>query len=203
MAETAPGEARLQRWDWDYCRPSAEVDALDADPELFVERIADLLVEAAADGAVLAEVRFGRATVLRPDFLALFRSAEQRIRDRFPAFRATAVIAGVFPRSAPNVAGDPVLDACMRAARDGLAGVDFIPQPFSREADWRGYTPGLTYHTGTNTRYGSTSSFVEVRIVSPPQATLTGTEIKRGTPVGPSMLARRCSSCTSPGPKKS
>ncbi len=138
MAETAPGEARLQRWDWDYCRPSAEVDALDADPELFVERIADLLVEAAADGAVLAEVRFGRATVLRPDFLALFRSAEQRIRDRFPAFRATAVIAGVFPRSAPNVAGDPVLDACMRAARDGLAGVDFIPQPFSREADWRG-----------------------------------------------------------------
>jgi adenosine deaminase len=158
MADTPPGEARLQRWAWDTCRPSAQVDALDADPELFVERIADLLRDGAADGALLVEVRFGRATVLRPDFLPLFRVAEQRVRADYPAFRAAAIIAGVFPQAAPDAARDPLLEACVAAARDGLAGVDFIPQPYSREADWRGVYAwaerladaglGMTAHAG-------------------------------------------------------
>jgi hypothetical protein len=38
---------------------------LDAVPENFVARVADLLAEAAADGAVLVEVRFGNETALR------------------------------------------------------------------------------------------------------------------------------------------
>lgn len=137
IVETPPGEPRLQRWGSDRCRSSDVVDALDADPELFLERIVDLLLEGAADGAVLIEARFGRATVLRPDFMPLFRAAEQRVRERFPGFRAEAVISGLFPRTRPDPHVDPLLNACVRLAKQGLAGVDFIPQPYTSEADWR------------------------------------------------------------------
>lgn len=136
VQETPPGEARLLRWGHDHCRTPAAVDALDAEPELFVERVADLLLEGAADGAVLVEARFGSATVLRPDFMTLFRAAERSVRERFPDFRAEAVISGLFPRTRPDPGVDARLEACLRAAREGLAGVDFIPQPYASEAGW-------------------------------------------------------------------
>ena len=60
MAENAPGLARLQHIGV-VLPDTLEADAADA---TFIARVADLLEEAAADGAVLVEVRFGNDTIL-------------------------------------------------------------------------------------------------------------------------------------------
>src|SRR5688500_42265 len=57
MAEQPPGMARLARMNGDL--HTAPLEALDAEPEWFIARLEDVLLEAAVDGAVLAEVRFG------------------------------------------------------------------------------------------------------------------------------------------------
>ena len=46
------------------------------EPEFVVAKIADALEEAAADGAIIEEIRFGTAgmALIRPDFMALFRA---------------------------------------------------------------------------------------------------------------------------------
>ena len=88
MRDTPPGAARLA-----HLAPFASVSQeLDAVPENFIARVADLLAEAAVDGAVLVEVRFGNETVLRPDFMALFREAERRVQARYPRLRAEALV---------------------------------------------------------------------------------------------------------------
>lgn len=132
--ETPPGLARLERMGVDRCRDQLAVDALDAVPENFVARIVDLLTDGAEDGAVLVEVRFGRPTLGRPDFMDLFREAEGRVQQQYPSLRAEAVISGLWPPQ-----HDPdgrLLRSCVAAARDGLAGIDLIPVPYDAEADW-------------------------------------------------------------------
>ena len=62
MDEVPPGMPRLRRLA--TVRPVAREQ--DAEPENFVARVEDLLDEAATDGAVLVEVRFGSESVLRP-----------------------------------------------------------------------------------------------------------------------------------------
>ncbi len=98
--------------------------------------VEDALEEAAADGAVLVEVRFGREEVLRPGFMALFREAERRVQARHPALRAEAIVI-LMPWQAPELL-ERLVDACVRAARerDGLAGIDLLYQPYDAEADW-------------------------------------------------------------------
>ncbi len=110
---------------------SKEADAAD---EHFVVRVADLLAEAAADGAVLVEVRFGNETVLRPHFMELFREAERRVRLRFPRLHAEAVVILMLWFERERL--EEVLFACERAARDGLAGIDLLYRPYDTEADW-------------------------------------------------------------------
>ena len=96
----------------------------------------DALEEAAADGAVLVEVRFGREEVLRPGFMALFREAERRVQARHPALRAEAICI-LMPWQTPELL-ERLLDACVRASRerDGLAGIDLLYQPYDAEAEW-------------------------------------------------------------------
>lgn len=127
-----PGMPRLRAWGQgeQRCRPAEEVDALDARPELFVARVEDLLEEAAADGALLVEPTFGGGTILYPDFVALFREAERRVQARHPRFRAEPLIA-LYPHRGP----DELLAACVRAAPEGLAGVNLLPIPYDEEAD--------------------------------------------------------------------
>jgi adenosine deaminase len=104
----------------------------DASPENIVARVEDLLEEAAADGAVLAEVRCGNETVLRPGFMELFREAEQRVRQRHLSLHAEAVVPLMlwYPPERLRV----VLDACLRAACEGLAGIDLLYRPYDTEA---------------------------------------------------------------------
>src|SRR5438046_7927134 len=55
MAATPPGMPRLRQLGQTQLVPE-----VDASPDLFVARVADLLAEAAAAGAILVEVRFGK-----------------------------------------------------------------------------------------------------------------------------------------------
>lgn len=136
MAEQPPGIGRLGGiYDPDNNLDLAGVQA--GDHEAFIARVVDVLEEAAADGAVLAEVRFGLADAPRwPELMPLFREAERRVRTRFPTFRAEAI--GYL-----LVADDPSrmrqaaerLETIVAAAPLGLGGVDFSTDPYDTEAD--------------------------------------------------------------------
>ena len=116
MAETPPGMQRLR-----YLASILPVARdVDAKPENFIARIEDLLEEAAADGAILVEVRFGNEAVLRPNFMGLFREAERRVQTRYPQIRAEAIftfLLGRFDRL------ELLLQACIQAADEGLGGM--------------------------------------------------------------------------------
>lgn len=88
-SETPPGLVRLDRIAAGLALPT---EMLERDPENMVARIADALEDAAADGAVMVEVRFGRATILYPEFMGAFRAAEDRVRKRYPWLNAEALI---------------------------------------------------------------------------------------------------------------
>jgi adenosine deaminase len=136
MAERPPGLDRLGG----VYKPDDDLDLTGVqrgDPDAFVARVADVLDEAAADRAVLAEVRFGPADAPPwPELLPLFREAEGLVRTRFPAFRAAA-IGYVLMASEPARLrqAEDRLEAILAAAALGLAGVDFSTDPYDTEAD--------------------------------------------------------------------
>jgi adenosine deaminase len=130
MAENAPGEPRLRHIATVQPAPTE----MDAPAENFIARVKDLLEEAAADGAVLVEVRFGGETALRPDFMELFRAAEEQVRQRYPHFYAEAIYTLLLFYEPSRL--ERVIQACLRAAGDGLRGVDLLYEPYTTEADW-------------------------------------------------------------------
>ena len=134
LATIPPGMPRLLRLDHNRLFDRATVDALDTDPVYIIARIMHLLLEGAADGAVLIEITFGPATILKPDFMALFREAERCVQAQFPKLRAEALIAGTQPTG--ELWCDVYLPACLAAAQDGLAGIHIIPDPYDAEMDW-------------------------------------------------------------------
>ncbi len=152
MAENAPGAARLQHIGA-IVPNTLQADAEDA---MFLARVEDLLGEAAADGAVLVEVRFGNDTILRPGFMALFREAERRVQARYPRLRAEAIATLLLWLDAERV--ERIVSGCLRAASEGLRGIDFLYQPYETEADWTqayriaeraaGAGLGITAHAG-------------------------------------------------------
>jgi Adenosine deaminase len=116
--------------------------SMDNNSELFIARVADILEEEAVDGAIYVEVRFGADRLLAiPNFMDLFRQAEKRVQSRHPALRAEAIgyveVWGDDPRR--DVEGNK-LNACVRAAPDGLGGVDLLVRPYDATDDpevWR------------------------------------------------------------------
>jgi adenosine deaminase len=130
MAENAPGVARLQHIGV-VLPDTLEADAADA---TFIARVADLLEEAAADGAVLVEVRFGNDTILRPAFMELFREAEQRVQLRYPQLRAEAIATLLLWLDPERI--ERIVAGCLRAANEGLRGIDLLYQPYDTDADW-------------------------------------------------------------------
>ncbi|MDE2715762.1 MAG: hypothetical protein OXI33_01955 [Chloroflexota bacterium] len=126
--------------------------------ENFVEWVSDAMSEAVQEGAVLIEIRFGAEWVKWPDLMSKFREAENLVRNDHPNFVAEAIISGVSPARA---GAQDVIDSCLQAHKDGLAGIDFLPVPYEREADgesWRkiyswgelasGVGLGITVHAG-------------------------------------------------------
>lgn len=100
--------------------------------ENFVEWVADAMQGAAKDGTLLLEVRFGSGWATWPSLMSGFREAELLTQTEHPGFCAEAVISGVSP-GRPE--GNDVFDACLDAKSDGLAGIDFSPVPYDREAE--------------------------------------------------------------------
>jgi adenosine deaminase len=106
----------------------------DAEDSTFVARVAALLEEAAADGAMLVEARFGNETMLRPDFMELFRAAERLVQVRYPRLRAEAIATLILWHPPERLAR--IVAGCLRLADQGLRGVDLLYQPYETEADW-------------------------------------------------------------------
>ncbi len=131
ITEIPPGMARLQK----LAQVFPATQEANAKPENFIARIEDLLEEAAADGAILVEVRFGNEDVLKADLMALFREAERRVQVRYPRLRAEAVFILILSR----FEGDRLnhlVKACIQAVDEGLGGIDFLYKPYDTEADW-------------------------------------------------------------------
>jgi len=119
-----------------------DLDGVPDDAAHFVRRVADTLQEAAADGALLVEVRFGADQLLaRPDFMALFRLAERWAQARYPGLCAEAIgHLSLVPDAAGLQQIERRLEACLAAAREGFAGVDFLVNPYDSAAGaalWR------------------------------------------------------------------
>lgn len=130
MGGTAAGMPRLAQ----LSRVFPAERELDSPPENFIARIEELLEEGATDGAILVEARFGNETVLRPDFVDLFREAERRVQGRHPAFHAEAIVTLLLWQD-PEELGR-VVDLCARRGAAGIAGVDLLYAPYDTEADW-------------------------------------------------------------------
>ncbi len=151
MRGIPPGMPRLSKLT--YGQIPEEVEA---EPQNFLARVLDVLKEAAENGAIYAEVRFGRETVLRPDFVKLFRQAEKTVNAEHPAFVAEPLATLLVGPDSEQT--DRLVEGCLAAAKQGLAGVDFIPQPYDSEADWTaahnwahrlsGAGLGITIHAG-------------------------------------------------------
>src|SRR6478672_797806 len=135
LGAVPPGMARLDA----IYAPEADLDLAAApdDADNFVARVAATLTEGAADGAVLVEIRFGADQVeMRPDFMALFRAAEQAAQAQYPRLRAEAIAyLSVLDDPAVLAASERRLAACLRAAPAGLGGVDFRVDPYDTAAD--------------------------------------------------------------------
>jgi adenosine deaminase len=162
MDTVPPGSGRLDA----IYRPDQTLGvdrSLDNDPALFVTRVADILAEGAADGAIYVEVRFGadRLMALR-DFMELFREAEGRVQARHPRLCAEAIGYLQVHADAERLrAEEEKLSACLRAAREGLGGIDLLVQPYDATDDpdmWRtayrwaeraaSSSLGITVHVG-------------------------------------------------------
>jgi adenosine deaminase len=132
MRDRPPGMPRLETWIPDLPYPRSRVDEVDSSPGYLEARICRVLVEAAEDGAILVEVMFGARTILRDDFLDRFGAALAEVRDRYPRFHAVPlVVAPVTEEWAATL-----LPRGLAAARRGLAGLNILPVPYDRPADW-------------------------------------------------------------------
>lgn len=138
MEAEPPGEARLSQ----LSIPFPALRTADTIPENFVARVADMLEESAADGAVLIEIRFGKDMRDRPDFFALLHQAEAQVKERYPQLRIAVIPFIHLAWDETSVAN--MIEQMIYWANDGLIyGVDVFNAPYAEEADWtRAYRVG-------------------------------------------------------------
>ncbi len=131
MQTEAPGADRLSHISGVF----PELVEADKEPENFIGRVMDMLEEAAADGAILIEIRFGKDLAERPDCLALIREAERRIQMTCPNIHV-AVIPFIY-LSWNDEKLEKVIQNTIQWAEEGLIfGADLFHQPYETEADW-------------------------------------------------------------------
>jgi adenosine deaminase len=130
-AEIPPGKERLQRIG------SVQPVSLehDDDDELFVARFAALMRDHAAAGACYVEIRCGGEVTTRDGFMSMFRQAEEQVREDYPRLRAEPMAIVIQAGQDPERT-EAFAEGCIRAAGEGLAGIDFLYAPYDTEADW-------------------------------------------------------------------
>lgn len=131
MDTEAPGSDRLRH----ISKPFPELEAADTDPQNFIARVVDILEEAANDGAILVEIRFGKDLADRENSLSLIREAEKQVQKTHPDFRL-----GVIPfiyLSWNEAKLERIIQRYVEWAEAGLIfGADVFNQPYDVEADW-------------------------------------------------------------------
>ncbi|MEV3934421.1 hypothetical protein AB0K52_00360 [Glycomyces sp. NPDC049804] len=130
-AEVPPGKERLQQIG---SMQPVSIDH-DAEDELFIGRFAALMRDHAAAGACYVEIRCGGEIATRDGFMSMFRQAERQVRAEYPRLHAEAMAIVIGAGQDPERA-DAFADSCIRAADEGLAGIDFLYSPYDTEADW-------------------------------------------------------------------
>lgn len=131
MKTEAPGADRLSHISGVF----PELVEADKEPENFIARVMAMLEEAAMDGAILIEIRFGKDLAERPDCLALIREAERRVQVTYPNIHL-AVIPFIY-LSWNDEKLENVIRNTIQWAEEGLIfGADLFHQPYETEADW-------------------------------------------------------------------
>lgn len=125
VAAVPPGFQRFQR-----VGSVNPVPLADDDDDCFIGRYVEVLAEAAAAGAWYVEVRTN-ASAYRDGFMELFREAERQVQRDHPRLRAEAIAIVMMMTPLNGVA-----ERCLTARAEGLAGIDFLYQPYDTEADW-------------------------------------------------------------------
>jgi adenosine deaminase len=131
MNTEPPGAARLRHLSTHFPAP------LEADtrPKNFVARVVNMLEEAAADGAVLVETRFGRDMAERPDCITLFHEAVRQVQAQYSRLRAAAIPFIHLEWEAEKV--ERMVQRCLEWAGSKLIyGADLFNHPYDSEADW-------------------------------------------------------------------
>lgn len=131
LAAVPPGKERLQRIGSTQPVPLDH----DEDEELFVARFAALMRDHAEAGAHYVEIRCGGEVATREGFMPLFRRAEAQVRADHPHLHAEALAIVILAGQEPALL-EAFADDCIRAAGEGLAGIDFLYAPYDTEADW-------------------------------------------------------------------
>ena len=130
LSELPPGIPRLERLNGDL--DTVELHPLALSYLHFTEYTTAMLEDAARAGAVLVEVRVGVGAGLGPRHMSLFREAERSVRKRYPYFYAEALAV----IRVPTVGGPEPFETILRARDQGLAGIDFVPDPYDSESNW-------------------------------------------------------------------
>ena len=121
LAAFPPGTPRLTRLNGDL--DTVALHALATKYAYFDSWLTAMFEEAAREGAVLVEVRFGAGDGLGPQHMHLFRQAERRVSEKFPHFCAEAIAAIRLSALGETDA----FESCLRARDDGLAGSTLYP----------------------------------------------------------------------------
>ena len=132
LADVPPGMKRLEQA-FSALAGKLDIERLDAlnqDDAVCVEWMAEALLEAAADGAVLVEVRFGAKRGMRSGFMSLFREAEGRVRETYPEFHAEALTTGLWPSR--DGASEAFEDSLRAATRDSKILTDILAEVANR-----------------------------------------------------------------------
>lgn len=134
MVETPPGMGRINA----IYSPDKSYDFqadVEDEPENISAKMTNALLEGAKDGAIYMEIQFGAGSVAftHPDFMKMFREAENQVRELYPQFFAEALCFVVISKDELRV--ESQIRACLEAAKEGLAGVNFRIDPYDNEAD--------------------------------------------------------------------
>jgi adenosine deaminase len=130
MTEMPPGLERLVevnrllRAQADACI-GTDCQLLYEQPDYVEACFEQTMEEEASHGSLIAELRLGGGWVLYPHFLPCFRSAERRVRARYPGFVAEPIIA--WGLAAPDFM-ETVMRYTCELASEGIAGVDLYPE---------------------------------------------------------------------------
>lgn len=128
LESTRAGMDRL-RVLWDSTPTPYDADV----GEVTVARLIAPLSEAAAAGAILAEIRVGNDTVVRQRFVEYFLEALTTVQASYPYFRVSLIVTMKLWFGLRELRW--TLDRCLDTGHAVVSGLDFLYEPYDAQAD--------------------------------------------------------------------